>query len=73
MGNKSQQPLLRLVDDPVVRTMQMLRQLPLEMAVGYLEKISNRADRLGLLSDADRQRIGQLIHSIPLPRIDKAA
>lgn len=73
MGDKNQQPFLRLVDDPVVRAMQMLRQLPIESAAAYLETISGQADRLGLLSEADRERIAELVRQVAARHIDRAA
>jgi hypothetical protein len=73
MGDKDQRFFLRLVDDPVVRTMQMLGQLPLESTVRYLELVSAVADRLGLLGEADRERIAELIRRAAVRHIDRAA
>ena len=73
MGEKEGQPRLRLVDDPVMGVIQMLRRLPLETAVATLETAAARAERLGLLTDADRERIDELVSRIALPRIDRAA
>jgi hypothetical protein len=73
MGDKNQRPFLRLVDDPVVRVMQMLRQLPLEAAVGYLEMIAELAGRMGLLDEADRERIAELVRQAAARHIDRAA
>jgi len=73
MGDDDPRTLLRLVDDPALRVMQMLRALPLESTVRYLEMISALADRLGLLDEADRARIAELIRQAAVRRIDRAA
>jgi hypothetical protein len=73
MQEKTGRSLLRLVDDPMVRAMQMLRQLPLESMTFYLEMISERADELGLLSDDDRARIAELVRQVSTRHIDRAA
>lgn len=73
MGEHDPRTMLRLVDDPVLRVMQMLRALPLESTVRYLELISHLADQLGLLADTDRERIADLIRQVAVRHIDRAA
>jgi len=73
MGEHNPRSTLRLVDDPAQRIMHMLRALPLESTVRYLELISALADRLGLLDDADRERIAELMRQTAVRHIDRAA
>ena len=64
---------LRLVDDPVARILWMLRNMPLESTLFYLDLITGQAARLSLLSVEDRNRIAALLLRIPISRLDKAA
>jgi hypothetical protein len=73
MGDKPHNPYLRLVDDPVARTIWMLRSLPLDRTAAYLELALERAEQLGLLSPADRKRIADLLRRLPLQDIDDRA
>lgn len=64
---------LRLVDDPVGRTLWMLKHLPLESTVAYLAMIASTADKLGMLSTQDKARIADLLARVPAKRLDRAA
>jgi hypothetical protein len=65
--------LLRLADDPVGRTLWLLKDLPLECMVACLELVVEQMEQRGLLSDADRTRIDELLAQIPGLWLDKAA
>lgn len=73
MGEMRNQQLLRLVDDPAARILGMLGQMPVETAVVYLEMICDRAGQLGLLSDADHERVAALLGQIGHHNVDRAA
>lgn len=70
---KNSQSALQLVDDPVARTVWMLKSMPLENAVAYLELVAVQANRLGLLADHDKLRIATLLAQVPVAHLEKVA
>lgn len=59
-----QQPNLKLMDDPVVGILWMLRQLPVETSADYLALLLAYAVEHQLISEPDRIRITGLLEQI---------
>jgi hypothetical protein len=70
---KDSRQFLQLVDDPVARTLGMLKSMPLERVVACLELVAATGNRLGLLSSQDKARIAELLAQVPVANLEKAA